>query len=249
GGAARRQLGRWRGRVEAAVAGPLVGDEGRDLPVKAEDRGGDDRLAQPHRGVVQQVTGGGGGSPGDHGGGVLDQVEDVAGVEAAVVLDHLDVGVEPFDEDPRRGGLRHPDPFGVVNNLALQVGGVDYVIVDEADRADPGGGEVERGRSAEAASSEQQHLRVQQLHLAVDADLGQEGVARVALALLGRHAVGGDDRQALLLPLHDAAAHRGDVFVAEPLHLRSGGGRAVAAAAVDDRAGRFVRRRGGDFVG
>ena len=104
------------------------------------------------------------------------------------MLDDVDVGVQPFDEDPGRGGLRHPDPFGVVDHLALQVGGVDHVVVDEADRADPGGGEVERGRRAEAAGAEQQHLRVQQLHLAVDPDLGQQRVARVALALLGGHA-------------------------------------------------------------
>ena len=171
------------------------------------------------------------------------------GVEAAVVLDDLDVGVQPFDEDPRRGGLRHPDPLGVVDHLALQVGGVDDVVVDEADRADAGGGEVERGRRAEAAGAEQQHLRVQQLHLAVDPDLGQQRVARVALALLGGHPVRGDDRQPLLLPLDDAAAHRGDVLVAELLQLRGGDRRAVAGAAVEDRAGRLVRRRGRDFVG
>ena len=133
------------------------------------------------------------------------------GVEADAVLDHVDVGVERFDEEARRLGLRHPDPLGVVDHLALQVGGVDDVVVDEADRADPGRGEVERGRRAEAAGAEQQHLRVQQLQLAVDADLGQQRVARVALALLGGHAGGGDDRQPLLLPGEDAARHRGDV--------------------------------------
>ena len=108
-------------------------------------------------------------------------------------------------------GLRHADSFGVVDHLALQVGGVDHVVVDKADRADPGGGEVERGRGAEAAGAEQQHLRVQQLQLAVDADLGEQGVARVALALLGGHAGGGDDREALLLPGEDPAGDGGDV--------------------------------------
>ena len=104
------------------------------------------------------------------------------------MLDDLDVGVERFDEDPRRLGLRHPDPLGVVDHLALQVGGVDHVVVDEADRADAGRGQVERRRRAEPAGAEQQHLRVEQLELAVDPDLGQQRVARVALALLGGHA-------------------------------------------------------------
>ena len=97
-------------------------------------------------------------------------------------------------------GLRHPDPFGVVDHLALQVGGVDDVVVDEADGPDPGRGQVERGRRAEPAGAEQQDLRVQQLELAVDPDLGQQGVARVAVALLRGHPGGGDDRQPLLLP-------------------------------------------------
>ena len=170
------------------------------------------------------------------------------GVEAAVVLDDVDVGVQPFDEDPRRGGLRHPDPFGVVDHLALQVGGVDDVVVDQADRADAGRGQVERRRRAEPAGAEQQHLRVQQLQLAVDPDLGKEGVARVAIALLGGHAAGGDDRQSLLLPGDDAAAHRGDVVVAERFQLRGGDRRAVAGAAVEDRAGRLVGRGLADLV-
>ncbi len=164
------------------------------------------------------------------------------------MLDHLDVGVERFDEDPRRFGLRHPDPLGVVDHLALQVGGVDDVVVDQADGADPGGGQVERRRSAEPTGAEQQDLGVQQLELAVDADLGQQGVARVAIALLGGHAGGGDHRQPLLLPGEDAAAHRGDVVVAQRLHLRGGDRRAVAGAAVEDRARRLVRRGLGDLV-
>ncbi len=135
-----------------------------------------------------------------------------------------------------------------MDHLALQVGGVDDVVVDEADRADPGRGEVERGRRAEPAGAEQQHLGVEHLQLAVDPDLGQQRVARVAVALLGGHPVGGDHRQPLLLPGEDAAGHRGDVVVAERFHLLGRLVGAVAAAAVEDRAGRFVGRRGGDLV-
>ena len=52
-------------------------------------------------------------------------------------------------------------------------------------RADAGGGQVERGRRAEPAGAEQQHLGVEQLQLALLADLGQQQVALVAVALLG----------------------------------------------------------------
>ena len=122
----------------------------------------------------------------------------------------------------RRFGLRHPDPLGVVDHLALQVGGVDDVVVDQADRADPGRGQVERGRRAEAAGAEQQHLRVQQLQLAVDPDLGQQRVARVAVALLGGHPAAATTGspcscQAMIPPSIEAT-----FVVAERLQLRGG---------------------------
>ena len=93
-----------------------------------------------------------------------------------------------------------------MDHLALQVGGVDDVVVDEADRADSGRGQVERGRRPKPAGAEQQDLGVEQLQLAVDPDLGEQRVARVAVALLRGHPFRGDHRQALLLPGEDAAA-------------------------------------------
>ena len=100
-------------------------------------------------------------------------------------LTTFDVGVERLDLLLGGVDLRHADAVGRVDDLALEVGDVDHVVVDDAERPDAGGGEVERGRRAEAAGAEQQHLGVEQLLLALDADLGEQEVARVALALLG----------------------------------------------------------------
>ena len=85
----------------------------------------------------------------------------------------------------RRLDLRLADPLGVVDHLALEVRLVDHVVVDDAERPDSGRREVERRRRAEAARADQQHLRVEQLLLALEADLGDQQVARVALLLLG----------------------------------------------------------------
>ena len=100
-------------------------------------------------------------------------------------LTTFDVGVDRLDRLLRGVHLGDADPVGRVDDLALEVREVDDVVVDDAERADAGGGEVERGRRAEAAGAEQQHLGVEQLELALEADLGHEQVARVALALLG----------------------------------------------------------------
>ena len=116
----------------------------------------------------------------------VDDVEDVVGAEPHVVGDDVDVGVERGERLLGRVDLALADAVDVVQDLALQVGLVDHVHVDDAERADAGRGQVERGRRAEAAGAEQQHLDVEQLQLALLAHLGQQQVALVAVALLGR---------------------------------------------------------------
>ena len=85
--------------------------------------------------------------------------------------------------------LGWPTRVGVVDHLALQVRLVDLVVVDQAERADAGRGQIEGRGSAQAAGADQQHLGVEHLELALDADLGKQGVARVAHPLLGGHAL------------------------------------------------------------
>ena len=124
---------------------------------------------------------------------------------------------------------------GVVDHLALQVGGVDDIVIDEAERAHAGRGEVEGGRRAEAAGTKQQDLRVEQLELALEPDLGDENVAGVPLLLLLGQRARGDDGQAAVAPERDPAGHRGDVRVAELIGkgLRRQR-RAIARGAVED---------------
>ena len=85
----------------------------------------------------------------------------------------------------RRVDLALADAVHVVEDLALQVRRVDDVHVDDAERADARGGEVERGGRAEAAGAEEQHAALEQLLLAGLTDLGEQDVAAVAVALLG----------------------------------------------------------------
>ena len=75
----------------------------------------------------------------------VDDVEDVVGAEADVVRDDVDVGVQRGERLLRGVDLAVADALEVVQDLALQVRRVDDVHVDDAERADAGGGEVERG--------------------------------------------------------------------------------------------------------
>ena len=85
-----------------------------------------------------------------------------------------------------------------VNDLALQVARVDDVEIDQAQRADAGRGQVERERRAETAGANAEHARSLEFLLALDANFGQDEMARVAgeivASQLGQRGWGNGDR-------------------------------------------------------
>ena len=104
--------------------------------------------------------------------------------DLVAVLDHLDAGVDLQDRTLGRRDLVGVDVGGAVDDLALQVGGVDHVVVDQADGADPCGGEVERQRRPEPAGAHQQHLGGLEPLLSLHPDVGDDQVAAVARDLV-----------------------------------------------------------------
>ena len=108
--------------------------------------------------------------------------------------DHGDLGVDRGEGGPGAVDLGHADAGGGVDDLALQVREVDHVVVDDADGADPGGGQIHRYRRAEAAGADHQHPRAEQPRLSGAADLAEQDVAGVAMNLVvgeGRDRGGG----------------------------------------------------------
>jgi hypothetical protein len=77
-----------------------------------------------------------------------------------------------------------------VHDLALQVGQVDLVVVDQGDAADAARCQVERGGRTEAAGTDDEGVRVEQALLALDAELVQQDVARIAQELGVVHRTG-----------------------------------------------------------
>ena len=90
------------------------------------------------------------------------------------------LGVDRARRLGRRLRLRRADPRGGVGDLPLQVGQLHAVVVDDADRADAGRGQIEHQRRAQPAGADDQHPRRLQLRLADAAHLLQQDVARVA---------------------------------------------------------------------
>ena len=67
-----------------------------------------------------------------------------------------------------------------MDHLALQVGRIHHVVIDQADAPDAGRGQVQRHRRAQPAGADHQHGGGLQLALPFQPDLGDQQVARVA---------------------------------------------------------------------
>ena len=104
------------------------------------------RRAGHQRCVVEQVPTGEVVGAVDHDVVLAQQFDHVAGVEAHVVGHHVHVGVQQREGLFGRIDLAVADALDVVQDLALQVGGVHGVHVDDADGAHPGRSQVERRR-------------------------------------------------------------------------------------------------------
>src|SRR5204862_360298 len=121
----------------------------------------------------------------------------------------------------RREGVEQQEPPGErlarVSGLALEVGLGDGVVGGDAEPADGGGCEIEGGGGAEAGGADEQHARVEQLQLALLADLGDEQVPAVPLPLRAVEGARKLRREAVPLPVGEAAGEVDHVLVAELL--------------------------------
>jgi hypothetical protein len=104
-----------------------------------------------------------------------------------VAVDH-GLGIERVRRKRGALGLGHADLRGRVGDLPVQVGELDPIVIDDAERADAGGRQIQRERRAETAGADQEDTGLEQLRLAGAADLGQHDVPGVAKHLLfGEH--------------------------------------------------------------
>src|SRR5690606_29181230 len=120
-------------------------------------------------------------------------VERVVRVEAHHVLDDAHVRVDVRDGLARGVDLAPPDVGPAVDHLALEVGRVDDVVVDDPDRADARRREVQQGGAAEAARADDEHPGRGEAALALGPDAGQRQVTGVPLELRGGQLGAGSD--------------------------------------------------------
>ena len=140
------------------------------------------------------------------------QIQRVLRSQPNPVGDDPDVGIEVPDRLGRRVHLGAAHGGACMDDLALQVGEVDVVVVDEPDRAHPGGRQVQGGRRPEPAGADEQDPGGPDALLADHPHLRHERVAVVALQLISAErpqALIGDHRAvgALVGPAHGVSSH------------------------------------------
>jgi hypothetical protein len=91
-------------------------------------------------------------------------------------VDHLGGAVDLAPSDVGRG----------VDDLALQIGQRDDVVIDRAERADASRRQIHQDRRTEAAGADHQHGRLFQGGLPGAADFAQNDMAGVAFEFVGR---------------------------------------------------------------
>ena len=97
---------------------------------------------------------------------------------------YLDIGIRGAQRASGGEGFLRPDGVGAVEDLALQVGEVDFVGVRDGQARDAGGSEIERRRAAEAAGTDDENSGGTQPLLPLDADLVEEDVPGIPEKLL-----------------------------------------------------------------
>src|SRR4029453_13945797 len=124
-----------------------------------------------------------------------------------------DVRVERLERPLGRVGLGLAEAVGRVDDLALQIRLVDRVVVDDAERADAGRGQIERGRRPEPTRADQEYARLEEPELPLLADLRDEEVAAVAAALVRVEGLRDLVGEAVPLPVGEAAGQRRHILV------------------------------------
>ena len=100
-----------------------------------------------------------------------------------MVGNHFHIRVHAVDLVLGGFGLVNPHIPGVVNDLPLQVGKVHRIVINDAQLADTGGGQIHGCRSPKATGADDENRCLANFCLAQTAHLRKDDVAAVTLNL------------------------------------------------------------------
>jgi len=151
-----------------------------DLTVETDRGTGNQRLLVMHAGAVDGVAGGEIVGAVEHDIDRRDQRVERFARQPLLQRDDLDLGIDGVQRLPAGLRLGHADAGLGMENLPLQIGEIDGVVIDQSHLADPGRSQVECRRRPQAASPDHQRMAGQNARLAFDAERIEEDMAAVA---------------------------------------------------------------------
>src|SRR3954466_3711912 len=164
-GTGRNQSRRRRFWIQAAIARTILYTEDACLPFKAKNRAIDVWLACQNARIVYQIAGW------KIVGTIHDDIEvfkdaqSVVAAETRVETDYVHERINCFDLFCCRIEFLAAHIGGGVNDLALKIGEVHYVEVDQSKRAHAGGRKIERQWRTKPAGADAKHARCLKLLL------------------------------------------------------------------------------------
>ena len=144
------------------------------MPFEAKDGPVDVWFLEQDAGVVDQVPGGEVIGAIDNDVVIAQDFEGVLAGEPSVEFFDAKVGVDVLHAIG--GGIEFlaADVAGAVDDLALQIGNIDNIEINEADASDACGCQIEAERRAQTAGADHGHFRLLQFALPSDADFRAE---------------------------------------------------------------------------
>src|SRR4029453_16425544 len=112
-------------------------------------------------------------------------------VQPNIVHHDLDVRIRLGDGFLGRLGLGFSDVGLAMDDLALQIGLVNCVEIDDAERSDASRGEIKQRRTAQAPSSDDQYACILQPLLAVHPYIRDDQMTAVTAYLVDAELIGG----------------------------------------------------------
>ena len=170
-----RYVGKHRTIARAAAA------EGADIAGEADHRRADQRLGGGKTEVAQHVGDGKTVGGVDDEIGRLDQCAGILRRQAHDMPFEAHLGIEAVQRLPSRFDLRPSDIGHAVERLAMEVGDLDRVVIDQDDAADPRPHQILQHRAAEAARADHHHGGRRQAGLPFGPDLTQDRLACVSI--------------------------------------------------------------------
>ena len=155
------------------------------LTIEAENRAVNVWFARPNTNVVRQITRRKIIRPVHHDVVIAYDRHRVLAAKSVWVQNYFNVRVRVVQAVARRFQLWSADIFCSMQNLALQIRKIDFIVINQTDCSDTRRGQIERGRRTEPTRTDAQNARRFQPTLSGERDFRHDEMPRIALNFFG----------------------------------------------------------------